>query len=118
MEVLFASVPVADLPAEMGWYERLFGRPADIVPNENEAMWRVAGNGWLYVIEDPERAGRTVVTISVTDLSRLVADLTRRGISPGPIESVGDAGHRANLVDVDGNVISLIQVAGSGASGT
>ena len=53
MEVLFASVPVADLQAAMGWYEQLFGRPADIVPNKDEVMWGVSGNGWLYVIEEP-----------------------------------------------------------------
>jgi predicted enzyme related to lactoylglutathione lyase len=111
MEVLFASVPVTDLQAELGWYEALFGRSADIVPNENEVMWCVAGNGWLYVVEDPERAGRTVVTISVSDLDRLVADLASRGISPGAIETVGDAGRKANVVDADGNVISWIQVA-------
>ena len=35
------------------------------VPDENEIMWCVAGNGWLYEIPDPERAGRTVVTISM-----------------------------------------------------
>jgi hypothetical protein len=58
MEVLFASVPVTDLRAALVWYGELFGRSADIVPNKNEVMWRVAGNGWLYVIEDPERAGR------------------------------------------------------------
>ena len=56
MEVLFASVPVADLQAAMGWYEQLFGRPADIVPNKDEVMWGVSGNGWLYVIEEPDRA--------------------------------------------------------------
>ena len=84
MEVLFASVPVADLQAAMPWYEQLFGRVADIVPNENEVMWCVAGNGWLYVIEDPKRAGRTVVTISVNDLDQFVAELTARGLSLGP----------------------------------
>ena len=56
MEVLFASLPVADLDVALGWYEQLFGRAADIVPNKNEVMWCVAGNGWLYVIEAPERA--------------------------------------------------------------
>ena len=111
MEVLFASVPVADLQAAMSWYEQVFGRPADIVPNENEVMWSVAGNGWLYVIEDPERAGRTVLTISVSDLDQFVADLASRGISAGPIEPVGDAGRKANVLDADGNVISWIQVA-------
>jgi predicted enzyme related to lactoylglutathione lyase len=111
MEVLFASVPVADLQASMGWYERLFGRAADIVPNMNEVMWCVAGNGWVYVIEDPKRAGRTVVTISVSDLAHFVTDLASRGIRAGPIEAVGDAGRKANVVDADGNVISWIQVA-------
>ena len=111
MEVLFASVPVADLHAAMGWYGHLFGRPPDIVPNKNEVMWCVAGNGWLYMIEDPERAGRTVVTISVSDLDQFVADLASRGISAGPIDAVGDAGRKANVVDADGNVISWIEVA-------
>jgi hypothetical protein len=73
-------------------------------------MWRVAGNGWLYVIEDPNRAGRTVVTISVSDLDQFVADLASRGISAGPIEAVGDAARKANVLDADGNVISWIQV--------
>ena len=87
MEVLFASVPVVNLPAAMESYEQLFGRRADIVPNENEVMWCVPGNGWLYVIEDPERAGRTMVTISVSDLDRFVVELVSRGISAGPIKA-------------------------------
>jgi len=111
MEVLFASIPVADLQASSGWYARLFGRPADIVPNEHELMWRIAENAWLYVIEDGERAGRTVVTISVGDLDRFVADLAARGIGAGPIEPVGDAGRKAVVVDDDGNVVSWIEVA-------
>ena len=45
MEVLFASVPVANLQVATDWYERLFARAPDIVPNSNEVMWRVAGNG-------------------------------------------------------------------------
>ncbi len=110
LEALFAGLPVRKLEASLAWYERLFGRVADIIPNENEAMWCVAGNGWLYVIQDPERAGKTVVTVSVSDLDQFVADLASRGISAGPTEPVGYAGRRANVVDVDGNVISWIQI--------
>jgi predicted enzyme related to lactoylglutathione lyase len=111
MGVLFAGVPVADIDAAIDWYEQLFGRAADIVPKHNEVMWCVAGNGWLYLIDDPERAGRTEVTISVSDLDQFVADLASRGIGAGPIEAVGDAGRKANVVDPNGNVISWIQVA-------
>lgn len=110
MEVLFTSVPVADLRVALDWYQKLFGREADIVPNETEAMWCVAGNGWLYVIEDSDRAGSTVLTISVDDLDQLLADLSTRGIRSAPIESVGDKGRKSNLTDSDGNVISWIQV--------
>lgn len=111
MEVLFASVPVTDLEVAVAWYESFFGRPPDVVPNENEVMWRVTDRGWLYVIRDAGRAGRTVVTISVADLEQFVEDLARRGITPGPIEGVGRAGWKATSLDADGNAVSLIQVA-------
>jgi len=110
MEVLFASVPVSDLPAALDWYELLFRRAADIVPNDGEAMWCVAGNGWLYVVEDPGRAGMTVVTISVDDLDRFVSNLAKRGLTCGPIEAVGDEGRTSKVRDPDGNVIACIQV--------
>jgi len=73
-------------------------------------MWQVAGNGWLYVIQDAERAGRTVVTISVSDLDQFVRDLVERGVTAGPIEAVGDAGAKSVAVDEDGNAISWIEV--------
>jgi predicted enzyme related to lactoylglutathione lyase len=111
MEVLFASSPVANLDTAIEWYERFFGRAADIIPNDEEAMWSVTDNGWLYVITDPRRAGRTVVTISVGDLAEFIAALADRGIGAGPIEAVGDEGMKSNVRDPDGNVLSLIQVA-------
>jgi hypothetical protein len=111
MEVLLASVPVADLHTALSWYEQVFGRPPDIVPNESEVMWCVAGNGWLYVIEDVERAGMTVVTISVEHLDRFVADLATRGIVSTPVQTVGSAGRKCSVVDGDGNVINWIEVS-------
>jgi len=114
MEALFASVPVADLRIARTWYQSLFGREADIVPNASEVMWRVTEDGWLYIIEDPDRAGQTVVTIAVDDLDRLVSELASRGISSGPIEPVGDAGRKAQTPDLDGNMISWIQVHPAG----
>ena len=54
------------------------------------------------------------MTISVSDLDQLVADLASRGIPTGSIDAVGDAGRKAKVVDRDGNVISWIQVATGG----
>ena len=52
-------------------------------------------------------------SVPVTDLDHFTAELRDRGINAGPVETVGDAGRKANVVDADGNVISWIQVAAS-----
>jgi predicted enzyme related to lactoylglutathione lyase len=111
MEVLFVGVPVPDLSVASEWYSRLFGRAADIVPNETEVMWRVTDGGWLYVIEDPERSGRSLVAISVDDLERSATELLERGIPIGAIETVGDAARKATIVDPAGNSIAFIEVS-------
>lgn len=111
MEVLFAGVRVRELRAAADWYSRLFGREADIVPNEDEVMWRVADGGWLYVLRDPPRAGNSLVTICVTDLETAVAELADRNIRLGAIAPVGDAGRKARGQDPDGNSVDLIQVS-------
>lgn len=111
MQVLFAGVRVRELGPAKKWYERFIGRPADIVPNEHEVMWRVADGGWLYVLEHAERAGHSVVTIAVASLDEAVAEATARGIAIGPIEAVGDAGRKASTEDPDGNSVALVEVA-------
>jgi predicted enzyme related to lactoylglutathione lyase len=112
MEVLFAGVSVRDFPAAVEWYSRLFNRAADVVAHDHEVMWRVTETGWLYIVEDPDRAGRSVAAISVTDLDAAVAEVTSRGLRAGSIEQEGDAARKATLEDPDGNRVALIEVAG------
>jgi len=112
--VLFASVPVTDPTRARAWYEQLFGRPADIIPNDSEEMWRIADGAWLYVIADPERAGRTVITLCVPDLDEATTSLEGRGILVGSHEAVGTAGRKAWLSDPDGNAVALIEVRQAG----
>jgi predicted enzyme related to lactoylglutathione lyase len=112
IEVLFAGVTVRDLGAAVAWYARLFGRPADIVPNDDEVMWRCTDAAWLYVLRDEERAGHAVVTLCVADLDRAVAGIAGRGITGGPVEIIGDAGRKVTFTDAEGNAISFIQVTG------
>src|SRR3954452_7803185 len=114
-DVLFVGVSVSDLATALPWYERLFGREPDIVPNEQEVMWRVVDGGWLYVVEDAPRAGGAIVTLSFPDLDAVVQEVSERGLKPGPAEPVGDAGRKANLTDPDGNLVSMIEVSGQSA---
>lgn len=101
---------MARFESAVDWYARFFGRAADIVAHDREVMWRVTDSGWLYVLEDADRAGRSVVTISVPDLDEAVRDLSVRGIH-ADVEAVGDAGRKAKTVDPDGNEVALVQVA-------
>ena len=110
IDVLFASVPVADLARATAWYARLFGRTADIVPNDTEEMWHVADGAWVYVIVDAARAGHTLVSVSVPDLDDATASLEARGIAVESAETVGTAGRKAWLSDPDGNSLVLIEV--------
>ena len=112
IDVLFASVPVASLEPARAWYEQLFGRQPDITPNEAEEMWQATDGAWLYVVVDPQRAGRTLVTLAVPDLDAEVAALSDRGLEVESVETVGAAGRKAWFHDPDGNAVALIEVHG------
>jgi catechol 2,3-dioxygenase-like lactoylglutathione lyase family enzyme len=108
MGSLLAGLAVADFPRAVEWY----GRDADVVAHDREVLWQVAGTGWLYVVEDPVRAGRGLVATEVPDLDEAVADLGARGIRCGPIGAEGDGARKAVATDPEGNTIALIEVAG------
>jgi catechol 2,3-dioxygenase-like lactoylglutathione lyase family enzyme len=97
---LFAGIPVSDYDAAVAWYERLLGRPPDVLPKEREAMWHVSDAGSIYVVFDAARAGNALVTLAVDDLEERFARLA--AIEPGP-----GAMPTAVLVDPDGNRLQL-----------
>ena len=70
-------------------------------------MWHLSSTGLVYVVGDPPRAGRGLLTLAVDDLERYLAELASRGL-------VADAGEgRAVLRDPDGNAIQLFQDPGA-----
>lgn len=109
-DVLFAGIAVADFPSAVAWYERLFGRPADIVVRDGEMMWKIAEAAWIYVLEDRTRAGNSLVTMAVSDLEEAVHEIGDRGIINASIEVIVGAGRKASFADPEGNVISFIEV--------
>jgi catechol 2,3-dioxygenase-like lactoylglutathione lyase family enzyme len=111
MEVLFVGLAVRRFSEAVAWYERLFGRPPDIVPvPEHEVMWRVTDGGWLYVVVDPDRAGKGLTAIAVNSIEATIAELKDRNVEAGPIRPEGDGARKAIVEDLDGNTIALIQV--------
>jgi hypothetical protein len=56
IEYVFAGIVVAERGRAVRWYERLFGRRPDILPNQREAMWQLADTASVYL--SPTQAGR------------------------------------------------------------
>jgi predicted enzyme related to lactoylglutathione lyase len=109
VEIAFTGVPVRELSSGRDFFERIFGRAADIEVAVDEVMWRVAETAWLYVVVDADRAGNGLVALSVADLDATLAELSGRGINPARVEVVG-GGHKATVFDTDGNSVAIIQV--------
>jgi predicted enzyme related to lactoylglutathione lyase len=110
IDVLFAGVAVADFDAALAWYDRLLGRPADIVVKDDEVMWRITEGAWLYVVGDARHAGHALVALAVADLDEAIAQIESRGLARPPIETIAGAGRKASFTDLEGNTISFIQV--------
>jgi len=109
INVLFAGIPVADLDAAIEWYERLLGGPPDMKPNETERAWKLTDESWIYVVRDPERAGKALVTAMVDDLDERLAGLAQRGIEPDEIQVISEAVRKAVFTDPEGNEIGIGQ---------
>lgn len=109
IDKLLAVVSVTEHERAMAWYERFFGRPADATPMPGLADWHVTDTAWVQVYRDPERSGRAVVNFAVDELDGHTAELAARGISVRDAGGTSQGGRLGEVVDPDGNVITLIE---------
>lgn len=107
---LFAGLPVRELQPSLDWYERFLGTPPSFLPNDSEAVWALAEHRWLYIIVDPERAGRSIQTILCTDLEAVIGQVGGRGIDFVKEERPAEGVRKVMYYDPDGNEIGLGQV--------
>lgn len=110
---VFAGLVVSHRDRAADWYARLFGRPADMLPNDAEAAWQLAKSVSLYLLADPARAGRGVFTFMVDDLDGVRAEITARGLTAPPADQVGAAGRKCVITDPDGNAVQIVELAAS-----
>ncbi|WP_327583637.1 hypothetical protein OHA25_48685 [Nonomuraea sp. NBC_00507] len=54
---IFAGIPVRDCKSAVEWYTKLLGKDPAFWPNDVEAVWQLAEDRYVYVIEDAARAG-------------------------------------------------------------
>ncbi len=103
---LFAGLRVRDFGAARPWYERLFGEPA-FLPHATEAVWTLADARSVYVVEHPDGAGNSVVTIFVDDLEAQVAAIAGRGLEPDERETYATGARKVIYRDPDGNEVGF-----------
>ncbi len=90
----------------MPWYERLLGSPA-FLPHDTEAVWELAEHRFLYIVQQPERAGYAVHTLFVDDLDARVTEIAQRGLQPAQRETYSNGVRKITYRDPDGNEIGL-----------
>jgi catechol 2,3-dioxygenase-like lactoylglutathione lyase family enzyme len=103
---LFAGLRVRDFQTARGWYERLLGAPT-FSPHATEAVWTLAEDRSIYVVEHAEGAGNCVVTIFVDDLEAHLAMLAERGMVPDERDTYSNGVSKAIFRDPDGNELGF-----------
>jgi hypothetical protein len=103
---LFAGLPVRDFAAAQQWYERLLGDPS-FFPHATEAVWTLADERSVYILEDPDGAGHGLVTIFVDDLEAWVGEIAARGLEPDERETYSNGVRKVIYRDPDGNEIGF-----------
>jgi hypothetical protein len=103
----FAGVPVTDLAAALPWYQRYFGGPPSFLPNETEAVWQIAEHRYVYVVQDPRRAGNALLLTFVDDLDSRVAELAEGSLEPAVKATFDNGVTKMTYRDPDGNELSL-----------
>jgi catechol 2,3-dioxygenase-like lactoylglutathione lyase family enzyme len=103
---LFAGLRVRDFQAARPWYERLFGEPT-FFPHDTEAVWTIAEDRSIYVVEHPDGAGNSVVTVLVDDLDAHVAGIAARGLEPDEQLTYSGGMRKVVYRDPDGNEVGF-----------
>jgi predicted enzyme related to lactoylglutathione lyase len=84
----------------------LLGEPT-FFPHATEAVWTLADDRSVYVVEAAEGAGNGVVTIFVDDLDAHVAEIAARGLEPAERETYSNGVRKAVYRDPDGNEVGV-----------
>jgi catechol 2,3-dioxygenase-like lactoylglutathione lyase family enzyme len=103
---LFAGLRVRDFQAARPWYERLLGEPT-FFPHATEAVWTLAEDRSVYVVEHADGAGNCAVTIFLDDLDAQVAAIAARGLEPDERETYSTGVRKVLYRDPDGNELGF-----------
>ncbi|MFT3763834.1 MAG: VOC family protein [Pseudoxanthomonas sp.] len=105
---LYAALYVKSIGSSADFYTKVLGRGPDDKPMDTLVQWRGFGSAGIQLFQDPERAGKSRMTLVVSDLAETKSLLDAEGIELGDIRQ-GDFGRIAQLTDLDGNLVTLAE---------
>lgn len=107
---VLTALAVSDTDAATAWYTTLFDHDFDERPMPGLVEWHLPA-GTVQLVEDPLRAGGSLMTLQVTDARRCLDELAARGgpaVEPDSVTS--DRVLFATLEDPDGNAVTVVEV--------
>jgi hypothetical protein len=104
---LFAGIAIVDYATAVKWYEDLLGSVPAFFPHDTEAVWEVAPNRYVYIVQQPEHAGHARLTLFVDDVDSIVGQIGSRGIDPAKQETYANGVRKLSYRDADGNEIAF-----------
>ena len=107
---IYLSINAANFDAQSDWWTRLVGRHWDREPMPSCREWDLRDGVLLQVLDSPEGAGSTTVTLHVADLETESARLAKLRIEvsqPVRIEGFETLRH-AEISDPEGNHVGLL----------
>jgi hypothetical protein len=107
---VLAGIAVGNFDALLAWYERFLGGPPDERPMDGLVEWHFPDTGWIQLIHDTDRAGRSLLTLQVDDLEQHLAELRERELDPGPVDTRSEKVLFVTMNDPEGNAITLVSV--------
>jgi hypothetical protein len=84
----------------------LLGEPT-FFPHATEAVWTLAEDRSVYIVEHADGAGNCVVTIFLDDLDLHVAATAARGLEANQHETYSNGVRKALYRDPDGNELGF-----------
>ncbi|RWD30838.1 MAG: VOC family protein [Mesorhizobium sp.] len=105
---IYAALAVASMDTAEKFYTQLFDREPDDRPMDGLIQWRNIAGANIQIFRDKENAGSGRLTIVVPDMAEARIALEQIGMTFKG-ESHGDYGRIAQIVDPDGNRITLAE---------
>lgn len=111
VDTVFVSINARDFEAQSRWWSQLLDRRWDREPMPSCHEWDIAGCVFLQVLDNPQDAGNTVVSLRIESLDAELSRLRDAGVEIADAQSVdGFATLRfVEFRDPEGNRVGLLE---------